>query len=102
MTIPAFVSMRRQVSNADRRTWTAFQQQVATLATQLAPAAERVRRATSTDAAMVEQKRQVLELMSRIGTLYSATSRWTGRPTADQRTQLAYYQEMTRQFERAR
>jgi hypothetical protein len=85
---------RLTVSGADRAAWTAFQRQVAALATQFAPVADRARRATGTDARTVDVKRQAAELLARISTLYGASGRWTGRPTADQRTQLAYYQKM--------
>ena len=53
-------------------------------------------RETGTDAKTVDDKRQAAELLSRISTLYGASGRWTGKPTADQRTQLAYYQNMAR------
>jgi len=85
---------RVTVSVVDRRAWTTFQRQVAELATTFAPTADRARRATARDPQTSELKRQAGELLSRISTLYGATARWTGRPTADQRTQLAYYQKM--------
>jgi hypothetical protein len=89
---------RLTVSPADRRSWTDFQRQVAALAVSFAPVADRARRATATDAATVDNKRQASELLARIGGLYSASARWTGRPTADQRSRLAYYQEMARKL----
>ena len=89
---------RVTVTLAERRAWTTFQQQVAGVAAQFAPVADRARRASGTDASAVDNKRQAQELSARISTLYSATSRWTGRPTADQRTQLAYYQKMAQQL----
>ena len=89
---------RLSVTLAERRAWTAFQQQVAGLATQFAPVTDRARRATGTDASTVDNKRQAQELLARISTLYSATSRWTGLPSADQRMQLAYYQKMAQQL----
>jgi hypothetical protein len=92
---------RLRVSSADRQAWTAFQRQVAALATQFAPVVERARRAEGGDAPALEKRRQMVELLARIGTLYNATARWTGRPTADQRSQLAYYQEMAAQLGRA-
>jgi hypothetical protein len=90
---------RLEISAADRRTWTAFQRQIAALATQFAPVVERARAAGGTETSVVEHRRQVLELMARIGTLYNATARWTGRPTADQQSRLAYYQQMARRLE---
>jgi photosystem II stability/assembly factor-like uncharacterized protein len=87
---------RVTISPVERRAWTAFQRQVATLAVEFAPVADRARRATATDAQTVDRKRQAAELLSRISTLYGGTARWTGRPTADQRAQLAYYQRMAK------
>jgi photosystem II stability/assembly factor-like uncharacterized protein len=89
---------RLTVSTAERALWTAFQREVAALATSFAPVADRARRTTGTDAATVDNRRQAGELLARIGTLYGATARWTGRPTADQRSELRYYQEMARRL----
>lgn len=85
---------RITITRADRRAWTDFQRKVARLATEFAPAADRARRATGRDATTVDLKRQAQELIARIATLYNASARWTGRPTADQQSQLAYYQKM--------
>jgi hypothetical protein len=87
---------RITVTRAERKAWTDFQRQVAKLATEFAPVADQARRSTSRDASVIDNKRQAAELLARISTLYGATARWTGRPTADQRTQLAYYQQMAR------
>ncbi len=89
---------RVSVSRADRAAWTTFQRDVALLATTFAPVAERVRRVTGTDSATIDRKRQATELLARIGTLYNASARWTGRPTQDQRSQLAYYRRMATTF----
>jgi hypothetical protein len=87
---------RVTVTSAQRRAWTDFQRQVAALATEFAPVADRARRATAADAQTSDLKRQASELLARISTLYSASARWTGMPTADQRTQLAYYKQMAK------
>lgn len=87
---------RLSVSLADRAAWTAFQRQVASVATEFAPIADKARRNTATDSVMRDNKRQAAELLARISTLYGASARWTGKPTADQRTQLAYYQKMSK------
>ncbi|MEQ1692422.1 MAG: sialidase family protein [Gemmatimonas sp.] len=87
---------RITISRDDRRAWTSFQRNVASLAVSFAPVADRARRATGRDAQTVDLKRQAAELLSRISTLYGASARWTGRPTADQRTQLVYYQQMAK------
>ena len=91
---------RLTVSAADRRAWTAFQREIAVLATSFQPLAERLRGATPGDSTAADRRRQAQELMSRIGTLYSETGRWTGLPTADQRSQLAYYQRMAAEISR--
>jgi hypothetical protein len=89
---------RLKVSLADRQSWTRFQRHVASLATAFAPVGARALRATGSDATTIDNKRQAAELLSRIATLYNASARWTGRPTADQRSQLAYYEEMARKL----
>jgi hypothetical protein len=87
---------RLKVTVAERAQWTAFQKRVAALATQFAAVADKARRNTSTDSTMRDNKRQATELLARISTLYSASARWTGRPTADQQTQVAYYEKMAK------
>ena len=89
---------RLTISRADRAVWTAFQRDIAKLVVDLAPAAERARKSMPTDSAGKDIKRQAQELVARIGVLYSATARWTGRPTADQRTQLEYYKRMAKEI----
>ncbi|MEI6739912.1 MAG: hypothetical protein WCK74_06330 [Gemmatimonadaceae bacterium] len=93
-TVQVLDDPRLKVTTADRQRWTAFQRQIAALATQFAPVADRARKTTAKDSTTVDQRRQAIELLARISTLYSATARWTGVPTADQRTQLTYYQKM--------
>jgi photosystem II stability/assembly factor-like uncharacterized protein len=89
---------RLTVSRADRAAWTLFQRDIAKLVVEFAPAAEKARKSMPPDSAGKDIKRQAQELTARIGTLYSATSKWTGKPTADQKTQLAYYQKMAREI----
>jgi photosystem II stability/assembly factor-like uncharacterized protein len=85
---------RLTVTRAERAAWTAFHRDVATLVTSFADVAARWRNASGTDAATRDGKRQAQELSARLSTLYSAVGRWTGAPTADQRSQLRYYQRM--------
>lgn len=87
---------RLAVPAAERAAWTSFQRDVARVITAFAPVANRARASTTTDATTRDQRRQALELLSRLGTLYGATGGWTGAPTADQRSQLAYYEQMVR------
>ena len=56
------------------------------------------RRLPGTGADVVDLKRQSRELISRIGGLYGAVGRWTGAPTKDQLSRLAYYQTMVKQL----
>jgi len=90
---------RLTVTRAERAAWTAFHREIAQLVERFVPVAERIRALTGTDEATKDRKRQAQELQSRIATLYGAVGRWTGVPTADQRTQLAYYQRMARTLE---
>ncbi|MFO0096382.1 MAG: hypothetical protein ACK54K_19005, partial [Gemmatimonadaceae bacterium] len=85
---------RLTVSRAERTAWTAFHRDIATLVTSFAEVAARWRTASGTDAATRDSKRQAQELSARLSTLYSAVGRWTGAPTADQRSQLRYYKQM--------
>jgi photosystem II stability/assembly factor-like uncharacterized protein len=89
---------RLTVSRAERAAWTAFHRDIAATVSAFAPAAERIRALTGTDAATRERKRQAQELMARLSTLYGAVGRWTGLPTADQRSELAYYKRMAGQL----
>jgi photosystem II stability/assembly factor-like uncharacterized protein len=92
---------RLTVSKAERTAWTAFHRDVATLASRHTEVAARWRAKTSTDSATVDRKRQAQELSSRISSLYGAVGRWTGAPTADQRTQLTYYKRMAAELDQA-
>lgn len=85
---------RVTVSRAERMAWTAFHRDVAGTLGAVAEVAARVRALSGTDAATRDLKRQAGELQSRLATLYSAVGRWTGTPTADQRSQLRYYKRM--------
>jgi hypothetical protein len=92
---------RLTVTRAERAAWTAFHRDVATLVTSFADVAARWRNASGTDAATRDGKRQAQELSARLSTLYSAVGRWTGAPTADQRSQLRYYQRMALVLDRS-
>jgi photosystem II stability/assembly factor-like uncharacterized protein len=89
---------RLTVSRVDRAAWTSFQRDIAKLVVEFAPAAEKARKSTPSDSAGKDIKRQAQELTARVGTLYSATAKWTGKPTADQKSQLAYYQQMAKEI----
>jgi len=79
---------------ADRKLWTDFQTQVAGAIRQFAPVADKVQKAPAGDAQMTDLKRQSRELLSRLTSLYGATGRFVGRPTAEQQSEFKFYQEM--------
>jgi photosystem II stability/assembly factor-like uncharacterized protein len=90
---------RLTVTRAQRTAWTAFHRDVANTLTSFTEVATRVRALTGTDAATRDLKRQASELQARLSTLYGAVGRWTGAPTADQRSQLRYYQRMAAEID---
>ena len=92
---------RVTVTRAQRAAWTAFHRDVAAMVTSFAEVATRVRALSGTDAATRDLKRQAGELQARLSTLYGAVARWTGTPTADQRSQLRYYKRMAAEIDRA-
>jgi photosystem II stability/assembly factor-like uncharacterized protein len=92
---------RLTVTRAERAAWTAFHRDIATLVTSVAEVAARWRNASGTDAATRDYKRQAQELSARLSTLYLAVGRWTGVPTADQRSQLRYYKQMAAALDQA-
>jgi len=85
---------RNTVAPAARASWLAAQRDLAALARRLAPVAEQLQRLPGADADTRDRKRQAQELLARIGGLYGDVTRWTGAPTRDQRSQIAYYQRM--------
>jgi hypothetical protein len=92
---------RLTVTRAQRAAWTAFHRDVANLVTSFAEVATRVRGLSGAETQTRDLKRQAAELQSRLTTLYSSVARWTGTPTADQRSQLRYYKRMAAELERA-
>ena len=84
---------RIDIAPAERKQWTDAWQQVAALAREFAPVNDRIQR---NGADVVDLKRQSRELLSRISGLYGAFNRWTGAPTKDQLSRLAYYQQMAK------
>jgi hypothetical protein len=73
-------------------------QQAAALARAFGPVNDQIQKLAGTDADVADLKRQSRELTSRIGSLYGALGRWTGVPTKDQLSRLAYYQTMAKQL----
>ena len=87
---------RIDVTPAERKQWTDAVQQAAALAREFAPVNDRIQKLPGTGADVVDLKRQSRELLSRISGLYGALGRWTGAPTKDQLSRLAYYQQMVK------
>ena len=85
---------RLTVTKTERAAWTAFHREIAGVMARFAPVADRIRGLAGTDATTRDRKRQAQELMARLSTLYGEAGRWTGVPTADQRSQLRYYATM--------
>ncbi len=85
---------RIEVLPADRKLWTDFHTLVAGAIRQFAPVADKVQKAPAGDAQMTDLKRQSRELLSRLTSLYGATGRFVGRPTAEQQSEFKFYQEM--------
>ena len=89
---------RVDVTPAERKLWTDAVTQVTALARMYAPVNDRIQKIGGTAADVVDLKRQSRELLSRISGLYGAVGRWTGAPTKDQLSRLAYYQSMAKQL----
>ncbi len=79
---------------ADRKVWTDFLTHTADLVRQVAPVNEKVQKLPAGRPEVADLKRQTRELVARISGLYGTVGRWTGRPTAQQQSQLKYYGEM--------
>ena len=89
---------RIDISPAERKQWADAVQQAAALARQFGPVNDRIQKIPMGGADVADLKRQSRELTSRIGSLYGAIGRWTGAPTKDQLSRLAYYQTMAKQL----
>jgi hypothetical protein len=89
---------RIDIPPAERKQWTDAVQQAAALARTFGPVNDRIQKLPGAGAEVTDLKRQSRELTSRIGTLYGALGRWTGAPTKDQLSRLAYYQTMAKQL----
>ena len=91
---------RVDVSPADRKLWTDALSQVAALARTFGPVNDRIQKGPATGEDAADLKRQSRELISRITGLYGALGRWTGAPTKDQISRLAYYTTMVKTLAR--
>lgn len=89
---------RVDVPAADRAAWTSMLTDIAAAYRRAATAAAAVAARTGASA---EHQRLARLLPGRISGLYAEVGRYAGRPTADQRAQLAYYLEVTTRLEQA-
>ncbi|MGQ0734524.1 MAG: VPS10 domain-containing protein, partial [Acidobacteriota bacterium] len=86
---------RLKVAEADRKVWFETLMTLASTIRQAAPVNDRVQKAPG-GAELADLKRQWRELMARLTGLYGEVGRWTGRPNADQMSELKFYTDMAR------
>ena len=89
---------RIDITPAERKQWTDAVHQAAALAREFGPVNDRIQKMGGTSDDVIDLKRQSRELVSRISSLYNALGRWTGAPTKDQLSRLAYCQQMAKQL----
>jgi hypothetical protein len=92
---------RITVSPADRAVWHDTLMSLAATIRQAAPVNERVQKVSGTGADLVDLKRQWREIMARLTGVYGEISRWTGRPNADQMSEVKFYTEMVQKLAEA-
>lgn len=81
---------RITVSEADRQAWHDTLMRLAGLIRETAPINQRVQKLPGGTPEVADMKRQWRELSARLTGLYGEIARWTGRPTADQLSQMKY------------
>jgi photosystem II stability/assembly factor-like uncharacterized protein len=85
---------RITVAAADRKIWGDTLLTLASTIRQSAPLNDRIQKVPGTGTELVDLKRQWRELMARMTGVYGEIARWTGRPNADQMSEVKYYTEM--------
>jgi photosystem II stability/assembly factor-like uncharacterized protein len=85
---------RITIPASDRKIWMDTLLALAATIRQAAPVNERIQKVTGSAVELGELKRQWRELMARLTGLYGEIGRWTGRPNADQMSELRYYRDM--------
>jgi uncharacterized small protein (DUF1192 family) len=87
---------RLEIAPADRHLWTETLLTVADLFRQTVALNAEVAKtdAQRNPGELAEARRIGRELQSRLGTLYNNIGRWTGRPTADQDSQLKFFRQV--------
>jgi photosystem II stability/assembly factor-like uncharacterized protein len=92
---------RVTVSAADRKVWSDTLMSLAATIRESAPVNDRMQKVAGTDAEVSTLKRQWRELMARLTGVYGEIGRWTGRPNADQMSEVKYYTEMAQKLREA-
>ena len=91
---------RLDVTAGDRDAWTETLLAIGALFQRAA--AVNATFAADADAGTADDRRQAEELQSRLSRLYGQVEGYTGRPTADQRSQIEYYGQVLERLERNR
>ncbi|MGH9173906.1 MAG: WD40/YVTN/BNR-like repeat-containing protein, partial [Vicinamibacterales bacterium] len=89
-TVNVLEDPRINISDADHNAWSNAAMAVADMIRRGAPVNERMQKASG-GADVADLKRQWRELMARMTGLYGEIGRWTGRPTADQMSEMTFY-----------
>jgi photosystem II stability/assembly factor-like uncharacterized protein len=84
---------RISISDAERKIWTDALTTLANTIRRAAPVNDRLQKAQG-GGTLPDLKRQWRELMTRMIGLYGEIGRWTGRPNADQMSELKFYTGM--------
>jgi hypothetical protein len=92
---------RITVAPEDRRLWTDAMMSLAATIRQAAPISDRIQKVSGSGGELTDLKRQWRELMSRLTGVYGEIGRWTGRPNADQMSEVTYYTQMVQKLSEA-
>ena len=91
-TIAVLEDPRIKIPAADHDAWHTAVGEVAEMIRRGAPINERMQKASG-GAELADLQRQWRELMARLTGLYGEIGRWTGRPNADQMSEMKFYGE---------
>ena len=94
--IPVREDPRIDLPSADRRAWREAQRAAGELWTRAAVLAAKL---PASSAASAESRRLAIEVRDRLRGLYGDFDDHTGRPTADQMSELAYYRSVVERLE---
>jgi hypothetical protein len=90
---------RVDISPADRKAWVDAQLETADLWKRVGTVNVAIARA-ATGGVSDADRREAAELQARLAGLYNEIGNWTGRPTSDQVSQLAFYRAVVERLER--